>query len=313
MIVLGIDTSSRLLECKWSGSGETFRCENNARGHLRLVKHCRKIKVGFVVIEATGGYERAACRMLWAAGISVSVINPRWVRDFAKSVGRYAKNDRQDADILVLYGERMSPSPTTPLEKEAELLKQLLTRREQLLDMVVMEKNHEKAPEVPASVRKSIRTHRIILQKQIQQLDKSITELIQSSETMRPKAEKLQKQVGVGPVLMAVLIADMPELGTVRRNVASALVGVAPYDDDSGNRSGNRKIAGGRRRPRRALYMATLAAIRHEKYLNEFYKRLRGRGKPHKVAAVACMRKLIIRLNTVLKENSEQPLTAGSH
>lgn len=310
--VAGVDVSAEFLECKVSEVPDGFKYKNDGKGRLRLLKKLQGLGVNLVILEATGGYEKAFCRLLWASDVPVSVVNPRWIRRFAQSQGRYAKNDRIDADVLVLFGERMDVKLTPPVPEEIEELRILLTRRHQLVDMVVMEKNHEKAPETCATVRKSIRQLRKMLQAQVAEMDKQILKLISNSPAMKPRAERLKEETGVGPVLMATLIADVPELGTVRRNAASALLGVAPYNDDSGKHSGKRAIAGGRARPRRALYMATLAAIRHDEHLKAFYKRLISRGKPRKVAIVACMRKFTIRLNTVLKKLPEQNFMAAA-
>jgi transposase len=304
-MVAGVDVSLRTLECKVSGMEQVVRVANTHKGRMRLLKKLDRLKVELVVLEATGGYEAELARLLWAGGIPVAVVNPRWIRHFARSEGRYAKSDRIDADVLVLYGERMQPEPTPPVPEEIERLRQLLRRREQLMDMLVQEKNHEKAPGVPAEIRKEIRQLRVVLVKQVKKLDAVIMAAIESSVYMKPRADRLRRETGVGPVLMATLIGDVPELGSMCRNEVAALIGVAPYDDDSGKHSGKRAIAGGRARPRRILYMATLSAIRHNEHLKLVYKRLVSRGKKPKVAIVACMRKFAIRLNTLLKEDPQ--------
>lgn len=301
MKVLGVDVGSQTLACRCSGESKGRSFRNNPSGQLGLLKWGKKQSVDLVVLEATGGYERSLCKVLWAAGVRVAVVNPRRIRQFAYAEGKRAKSDSMDAEILVLFGERMQPTPTEPLPKDVEQLRTLLTRREQLVDMMVQEKNHEKAPGMTPEVRKSIRTLRATLQRQIQSINCAIHTIIDQSEVMKPRAEALRAQTGVGAVLLATLLADMPELGTIRRNTASALIGVAPYNQDSGTHTGLRRISGGRARPRRALYMATLNAIRNDPYLKEFYKRLLARGKPRKVAVVACMRKFVTHLNSVLK------------
>ena len=249
--------------------------------------------------------------MLWAAGVPVAVVNPRWVNAFAASRGWKAKNDSIDAQLLMEYGERNNPQPTPAVPEVIERLRGFLTRREQLNGMLVMEKNHAAAPEIPLEMRREIRKSIGAIRRQIKAVDECIAKTIESTPEIQTKAQKLSEQTGVGPVLMTSLIADVPELGRVRRNVASALVGVAPYDHDSGSLKGKRSISGGRARPRKALYMATLAAIRHNPQIKSFYQRLVARGKPRKVAIVACMRKFIVFLNAVLRENPEQHFLAA--
>lgn len=309
--VAGIDVSKGRLDFTYSGAREARAFSNTQAGALRLAKALQKAGVTLVVLEATGGYERLVCRVLWALGLPVAVINPRWVRAFAHSLGRRAKSDPIDARVLMEYGERNAPTPTPAVPEVIEKLRGFLTRREQLTAMLVMEKNHAQAPELSLEVRKAIRHSIVAIRKQIKEVDCLIASTIESSPDVHEKAQKLRAQTGVGPVLMTSLIADVPELGKVTRNVASALVGVAPFDNQSGGYQGKRSIAGGRARPRRALYMATLSAIRYDPHLKEFYQRLLARGKPRKVAIVACMRKLLIFLNSILRDDPSQHFMAA--
>lgn len=309
--IAGIDVSKDWLDYIYTGTREVIRCRNTQSGCLRLIKRLQKAGITLVVLESTGGYERLLCRLLWASDVPVAVMNPRWVRSFASSLGKRAKSDPIDARLLMEYGERNSPEPTPPIPEIIEELRGLLTRREQLNTMLVMEKNHASSPELSLEVRKGIRQSIVGIKKQIQAIDTLLTHTIEQSPEVHSRASKLREQTGVGPVLMMTLIADVPELGKVRRNVASALVGVAPFDQDSGTRKGSRSIAGGRARPRKALYMATLAAIRHNQHIKEFYVRLLSKGKPRKVAIVACMRKFLVYLNGVLREHPEHNLLAS--
>lgn len=309
-IVAGIDVSKNFLDCKCSGSQQTTRYANNPKDLLKLLKHLKKSNVELVVVEATGGYEQALVQLLWSANLKVAVINPRWIRDFAKSFGKRAKTDQIDANVLMLYGEQQNPMPTPPVSDIICQLRVILTRRAQLNQMLVMEKNHALAPGVSNDIKRDIRTAIKALVKQIKQLDQKIMALINSSSEIKAKADKLSQKTGVGPVLMTTLIADMPELGTVKRNVAAALVGVAPFNHDSGKHKGKRAIAGGRVRVRNVLYMATLSAIRHDEHLKKFYVRLLSKGKPKKVAIVACMRKFLIFLNGVIRQEPEQNFLA---
>lgn len=311
MIVAGIDISKANLDLNISKKDEVKRFTNSAKGIVKLINYLQVEAVELVVLEATGGYEQKLLKLLWSAQIPVSVINPRWVRDFAKSFGQRAKSDKIDARVLTLYGEQHKPMPTEPLQEVIIELRLILTRRTQLNQMLVSEKNHAKAPEVSSAIKRDIRKLIKTIASQIKELDKRILSLIQDTQEIKIKAEKLSAKTGVGPVLMTTLIADLPELGKVRRNVASALVGVAPFDNDSGNYTGKRRIAGGRVRVRNVLYMATLSAIRSDEHLKKFYLSLLARGKPKKVAIVACMRKFIVFLNGVLREEPDNNFMAN--
>lgn len=310
-IVSGVDVSKDGLEYTYTGAGEVWRYANTQSGCLKLIRRLKHAKVSVAIVEATGGYEQRLCKLLWAADLPVAIVNARWVRSFAQSLGKRAKNDTIDARVLMEYGERNNPRTTTPVPEVIQVLRSYLTRRQQLNEMLVMEKNHAAVPELPLEMRRSVRKLITAIRGQIKEVDGRIAMTIEGDLQIRHKAAKLRQQTGVGPVLMATLIADVPELGKVRRNVASALVGVAPFDQDSGKHSGKRAIAGGRVRARNTLYMATLAAIRHDPHLKEFYRRLLARGKPRKVAIVACMRKFIVFLNGILRENPEQHFMAA--
>lgn len=305
--VAGLDVSKDMVECCLS-TGEFFRFANNGKGHLRLAKKLQKSTVSLVVMESTGGYEQGLFRLLWIKDIPTAVINPRQIKSFAESLGRRAKNDMLDAEVLMVYAQKVSPEPRRPDPDEIRCLKELLTRRQQLNKLLIAEKNHLKAPGVTHLTRKSISDSLKMLKSQIKQISQSIEEIIANSEPLNNKAQKLKAQTGVGPVLACTLLAEMPELGKLPRNKISALVGVAPFDRDSGSFRGNRSIAGGRVQVRCALYMATLAAIRSNPILKSFYQRLVTNGKPRKVAIVACMRKFVIFLNGLLKEDPLQHL-----
>jgi len=306
MIVAGIDVSKKSLDCKIDGVSKVSRFTNNLKGFIKLSQRLEERGVTIVVLEATGGYERAAHEFIWASGSSVSLVNPRQTRAFAYSLGKRAKNDLLDAEVLMEFGKKMEPRPTEPLAENVRALRELISRRGQLNKMLVAEKNHAKAPNTSKTTIKSIRAILKTLQTQIKALDVEIKAVIASDDELNSKAQILSQQTAVGPVLICTLLADMPELGTLTRNQASALVGVAPYDRDSGNMTGKRSISGGRVRVRNALYMATICAIRHNPVIKQYYQHLLSRGKPRKVAIVACMRKFIGFLNTLLKDNPEQ-------
>lgn len=311
MHVMGVDVSKSKLDCKISSLGKVYGVSNGSKGFARLHGLAKRHKVGLVVLESTGGYERAVFRYLWSKGVQVALINPRQSNAFARSLGKRAKNDLIDAEILMLYGERMKPVPNEPISEEVATLRELITRRNQLIKMLTAEKNHRKSPGISAITLNSVCTLIKSLNTQVSGIDKEIRKVIDSNLALSEKASKLSAQTGVGPVLIATLLADLPELGKLRKNQASALVGVAPYDKESGNMKGKRSIAGGRVRVRCALYMATLSAIRYNPVIKECYQRLVQKGKPRKVAIVACMRKFIIYLNSVLKEDPTQHFMAA--
>ena len=299
----GIDVSKSNLDV-CAVLGEAKRFSNSKKGFEGLSKYLLKKKVLHLVMESTGGYERGLCYYLWAKEFKISVLNPKWVKDFASSQGRRAKNDKIDSEVLMTYGEKLNPEATKMPQTEINQLRELLTRRKQLTKMLVSEKNHLSSPVVSDTLKKSINKHLKVLREQIKEVDKLAQELICQNSLLKKKSELLLKQTGVGSVLMLTLISEMPELGRVSRNQASALVGVAPFDRDSGNYKGTRSIAGGRVNVRCALYMATLSAIRHDPHLQTFYKRLKAAGKPSKVALVAAMRKFLIHLNSILREET---------
>jgi len=301
--VCGIDVSKRVLECWYRGTERSCRFPNTVKGQLELVELLREQEITLVVLEATGGYEQPVYRMIWAAGICAALIHPARVHYFRGSLGRKAKNDPLDARALMEYGERINPAAKPPAAPEVLALRELLSRRGQLNEMLVQEKNRASQPGDSPAVRKSVRAVIKLLQHQRRSLDESIQEVIRTSPALSTKASLLEKETGVGPVLTSTLCAEFPELGHLRRNEAAALAGVAPFNRDSGEFSGKRSIAGGRVRVRCALYMATLAAVRHNDHLRQFYLRLISSGKPKKVALVACMRKFIIHLNSVLKKH----------
>jgi len=312
MNTCGIDISKETLDCKIEGIEEIKRYANKEKGFKQLVKFLKLESVSLVVIESTGGYERPLFRYLWASDIPTALINPRQTKSFAYSKGRRAKNDSLDAELLMEYAKKMNPKPTEPLSDAVTELREFLTRRSQLNKMIVAEKNHAKSPTVTNATKKSVKIMLKALRTEILSIDQQITKIIDSHDELSSKAKILSEQTSVGPVLLCTLLSDMPELGKLERNQASALVGVAPYDQDSGSFKGKRSISGGRVRLRCALYMATLSAIRYNPIIKEFYQRLVSNGKPRNVAIVASMRKFIIFLNALLKQNPQHHLLANS-
>lgn len=297
----GVDVAKRSLEVAAS-NGEQWSCANDAEGIARLTKQLAALEPALVVMEASGGYERALAAALYAAGLSVRVINPRQTHHFARALGEQAKSDRIDARVLARFAQSLEPEQRMPPEPEREELRELVQRRQQLLAMLTAERNRRgRAPKwLRGSIERTIRA----LQRELAAIDQRIAEKLQSSEQFKALSELLRTVPGVGRVLSATVIARLPELGRLGRREVAALVGVAPYVRQSGSWRGQASIFGGRAAVRNALYMAALAGVRSNPVLRAFYLRLRARGKPAKVALTAAMRKLLLILNAMLKTNS---------
>ena len=300
---IGIDVSKQLLEVAVHESDFRYRCPNQVGTFAELLAELIALRPARIVLEATGGLEKPVVAALHAAHLPVVVINPRQVRAFAKAVGQLAKTDRLDAAVLAHFAAAIQP-PLRPLKsKEEQELEALMGRRGQLVEMLVAEKNrrHSATSEV---VRETIKEHIDWLQDRIAELDEQLQARLDSSEVWQTKDAILQSVPGIGPVVSFSLLADLPELGTLNRQRISKLVGVAPLNCDSGQQRGVRHIFGGRARVRTMLYMATLTALRFNPVIKEFYQRLVGKGKPHKVALTACMRKLLSIVNLMVRNQT---------
>jgi transposase len=257
-----------------------------------------------VILEATGGFERPVAAASAAAGLPIAVVNPRQARDFARATGRLAKTDRIDAQILARFAQAVRPAPRPVPEEEAQALAEITTlRRRRLVGMLTAENNRLGAATTKL-VRKRLRAHVRWLEKELSRTDRDLEEAINESPTWRENEELLRGVPGVGPVVARTLLAELPELGSLPPKQLAALVGVAPLNRDSGAFRGRRAVWGGRATVRAALYMGALVATRHNPQIKEFYERLLGAGKPRKVALVACMRKLPIILNAMLKNRT---------
>jgi transposase len=295
---IGVDVAKPTLAIQFPDQG--WSTSNDAAGHAALLPKLAALGAVHVICEATGGYERALVLALHQAGIAVSVINPRQVRDFARACGRLAKTDAIDAAVLRDYGERLRPpADAAPAAGEREFA-ELVHARQDLVALVTDEINRREHATLPVLVKLS-RVRQRQLEKQLAALDRLIDAHIASRPELTAKAQRLQQVAGVGRVSALTVLALLPELGRIGDAQASALVGVAPLNHDSGQFRGQRHIHGGRAAVRRVLYMAALAAIRHNVILQAFYQRLRLRGKPAKVALTAVMRKLTVLLNRLLK------------
>jgi transposase len=297
---VGIDVSKKHLDVAVLPSGTRRRVDNDPEGHLAIVNLLRELGPVLVVVEPTGGYETALVCALTEVKIAVAVVNARQIRDFAKSRGKLAKTDRIDADILACFAEANRPEPRPVPDEQTRQLEALVSRRRQLVDMRVMEMNRKEL--APKAVRPSIETVIKFLSKQIDDADRRITELIDSNSTWRAKDDILKSVKGIGRVVAATLMALLPELGHLNRKKIAALVGVAPFNNDSGSKRGRRSIWGGRAAVRSVLYMAAVVARTHNPLIRALYERLTARGKLPKVALVACMRKLLTVLNAMLRD-----------
>lgn len=301
--VIGIDVAKAKLDVANGQDSPIQQFDNDASGHQQLLKTLPKQKTCLVVLEATGQYEKHIVMELVNAGHLVSVVNPRQVRDFAKAIGILAKTDKIDARVISHFGQLVRPRTVAQTHEKQDELDQLVTRRRQLIATRTAEMNRQSMA-TSKVVRKSVQQHVDHLKKDIRKIDVEITRLVKSDEEWNGKSELLQSAPGVGPVTASTLIAELPELGKISRQKISSLVGIAPFNRDSGQFRGRRMIFGGRRTVRSVLYMAALTARRHNPVIRAFADRLEAQGKLPKVIIVACMRKLLVILNTMVKTNT---------
>jgi transposase len=300
---IGIDVSKQQLEVAVHERDYQFRCPNKMDSFGALCAELIDLRPALIVLEATGGLEMPVVNALQAAGLPVLVVNPRQVRAFAKALGQLAKTDRLDARVLAHFAAAIKP-PLRPIKsKEEQELAALSRRRDQLIGMLVDEKNRRTSA-ASDTVRDHIKEHIEWLEEGIAELDEQLKARLQASASWQAKDDILQSVPGIGPVVSFSMIADLPELGTLNRQQISKLVGVAPLNHDSGQQRGTRHIYGGRAELRRLLYMAALSATRHNLVIKEFYERLCAKQKPFKVAITACMRKLLSIINVMVRNNS---------
>jgi len=302
-LAIGIDVSKRTLDIDVVPQGGPRQFSNDEKGIALLVEHLTELNVNGevdrVVMEATGGYETPVSMALAAAGLPVVVINARQIRDFAKACGILAKTDRLDARVIARFAQQIRP-PVRPLPDEMQReFADLLDRRSQLVVMRAQEKT--RLDKAPAVAQKSLKEHIAWLDARIKSTDLDMTHRLRTSEAWKNKVDLLDSMPGVGKVTIFTLLGRLPELGTLNRQQIAALVGLAPFNDDSGRRRGQRYIRGGRADVRKALFMAAVTAMQHNPAITEFYERMRAAGKPFKVAIVGCMRKLLTILNVMVK------------
>jgi transposase len=302
---VGIDVSKKSLEIHILPSGEQFSVNCDEAGLAALIQKLKTLQqLQVVLMEATGGYEKLLAAELCAAGLKkVYISNPRFIRDFARSTGRLAKTDTIDAAMIALFAQMFNLKPQTMPTQAEEQLKALVSRRQQLTKIKTAENNRlEKAttPRVISSLNRIIE----ILNRELQDIDQDIENTIKQNPVWYAKEKILRKVKGVGPATACQLLATLPELGQLNRREIASLAGLAPINRDSGQFRGKRMICGGRSSVRKALYMATLVATTYNPTIRNFYNRLLASGKPKKLALTACMRKLLIILNSILKNES---------
>lgn len=307
-LYVGIDVSKAQLEVAERPSGERAVIPHTEAGIATLVEQLRARRSACVVLEATGGLQVPLASALAVAGIPVAVVNPRQVRDFAKATGQLAKTDAIDAQVLARFAEAVRPTPRPLPDEATQHLGALLTRRRQLIEMLVAEQHRMRT--APRPIQRQIQTHLTWVKRQLAALDEDLTHRIQATPLWREHEDLLRSVPGIGPIVSRTLLAELPELGTLTHKQIAALVGVAPLNRDSGTLRGRRMIWGGRTVVRGALYMSAVVAARHNPVIKAFYQRLRAAGKVPKVALVACMHKLLTILNAMVKHRTPWRLAA---
>lgn len=300
-IFIGIDVSKASLDVHVLPTGESWQVSNDGAGATLLLVKLSAFAPELVIMEATGGLERLAASHLGAACYPLVVINPRQARDFAKALGRLAKTDRVDAETLALFGERVRPPVRALKDAEQQRLQDWLARRRQLVEIRATELNRKLS--AAEGIRQDVEAHIEWLNKRIDDVDKDLGELLKQSPAWQVREKLLRGFKGIGAVGSTTLIAALPELGALNRKKIAALVGLAPFNRDSGVMRGKRRIWGGRAEVRTVLYMATLSAVRYNPVIKAFYERLTAAGKAKKVALVACMRKILTILNAMVRDN----------
>jgi transposase len=304
---IGIDISKDSLDVAVHETSKRMHFTNDHSGITKLCRKLKQMNPDLVVFEATGGYEMPLYLGLDKAGLPAAPVNPRQIRDFARSTGKLAKTDVLDAQAIAHFGAAIHPEPR--LVPDTQELKGAQARRTQILEMITAENNRLRG--TSKEVKQRIKAHITWLQKELADTDRDIMAMIKKEPEWREKDNILQSVPGVGPTLSATIIGSLPEIGTLNRRQIAALVGVAPLNRDSGKFHGRRRVWGGRGRVRTVLYMATLVATRHNPVIRHFYERLCAAGKGKKVALTACMRKLITILNSMIKHQTSWSYITG--
>lgn len=301
-VFVGIDVSKRQLDIAIRPTGEFFSLNNDEAGIASLIRRLLELQAELVVLEATGGYEIPLVFALAQENLPAVLMNPRFIRDFAKSLGKLAKTDKIDAQVLAHYGEAVQPEPR-PLPEPAQLeLAALVSRRRQLVEMIAGEENRRQM--ATPRVRRNIEILLTELRRLLEELDLDLGDFLRQSPLWHENAKIIRSVPGLGKVITCGLLGYLPELGTLNRKKIAALVGVAPLNRDSGQQRGKRMVWGGRPKIRSLLYMGALVGLRHNPVIRAFYQKLRLAGKPAKVALTACMRKLLTILNAMIKNRT---------
>ena len=311
-LFVGIDVSKAMLDVALRPSSESgWRCANDEGSITALVRRLQPLAPQLIVLEATGGLERLVVAAVALAGLPVAVVNPRQVRDFAKATGRVAKTDALDAAALAHFAEAIRPAPHPLPAAQSQALAALVERRHQVVALLTAEKN--RLQQALPAVRPKVATHSAWLEQALAELDGELDQLLHASPLWRERDQLLRSVPGVGPTVALTLLAHLPELGQGSAKHVATLVGLAPLNRDRGTWRGTRAIWGGRRQVRAVLYMAALVGVRHNPVLHAFYERLLARGKPKKVALIACMHKLLTILHAVLRDRTPwQPTLLAS-
>jgi len=299
-LYIGVDVSKRWLEVQVYGEAQSRKIGNDVEGYASLIEQMKAIQPQLIVFEATGGYESRAVKALSEAGFAVSVVNPTRVRRFAEALGVLAKTDKIDAQVIAHFASVVRPATNSHLTPLEEQLAALVERRRQLLVIVVAEKN--RLVTCPICMRDGIEEHITWLEERLERLETEIGNCISQKPEWKERAEIIDSVPGVGPVTASTMVAELPELGQLNRQKIAALVGLAPFNKDSGPKKGKRRIFGGRSGVRRTLYLAALSATKYNPVIRAFYQTLLQRGKEKKVALTACMRKLLVIINAMVRK-----------
>ena len=300
-IYVGIDVGKAYLDVFVSGANKHRQFQNQNLGHQKLVNWLTSFDLEKICLESTGGYERKILVRLYEAKLPVCRINAKRARDFAKASGYLAKTDKVDAQLLSKYADKMSPDLYEHLSANRQLLRDLYVRRQQLIQMLVSEKNRLEKNKDSRILMLSVKQMQKCIEKEIKKIDVQMSECVEKNKEFKEQLENITSVKGIGSVTGLALLALLPELGKLNREKIAALAGVAPMNRDSGRQKGKRYIQGGRGDVRNALYMAALVASRFNPKIRDFYKKLVASGKAKKVALTACMRKLLIYVNNIMK------------
>lgn len=300
---IGIDVAKDRLDVHVRPGGESFAVARDGEGLAALTERMRELKPALIVMEATGGFEVTVAATLGAAKLPLAVVNPRQIRDFARATGKLAKTDALDAAAIAHFAEAVHPEPRPLPDEQARALGELVARRRQVVEMIVAE-THRRRQMTQRLLLRRVDRHLAVLQEELSEIERELDDSIRGTPAWRANDDLLKSVPGIGKAVSRTLLAELPELGTLSRKQIAALVGVAPLNRDSGTMRGRRSTWGGRATVRSALYMAALVAARHNPIISTFYKRLRAAGKPAKVALTACMRKLLVILNAILRDRT---------